>query len=135
MSVKIKNFIIPALLIAITIPFVLQTDLFPFLRFGMFAEPIQPQTEFETFEVSYVDRSNKEVIVSSKSFGIEKHFFPYLARNHYYRNESDLFLKKISDILPDTNIVEWRLKKIEYPNNNPQNKDTVLIRLNLNEKK
>lgn len=135
MSVKIKNIIIPTLLIAITIPFVLQTDLFPFLRFGMFAEPIKPQTELEAFEISYLDKTNKETIVSPESLGIEKHFFPYLARNHYYRNESDVFLKKISTILPDTNIVEWRLIKIEYQINNPQKSDTTLIRLKLNEKK
>jgi hypothetical protein len=127
MSGKIKNIVIPAMLIAITLPFIVLTDLFPFLRFGMFAEPIKPQTYIESFEISYIKPNQKEIIVQPESLGIEKHFFPYIARNHFYRNEAKSFLQKISTIKNDATISEWRLKKFQYQIDNPNKVDTIII--------
>src|SRR5436189_63115 len=114
---KLRNYVIITMLVCITIPFILLTDLFPFLRFGMFAEPVKTEIQKEYFEVSYLDDSNKEKKLDSKLIGIEPHFFYYLGRNYYYRKESGKFLKNIAQIFKkyDNNVSEWRLKKITIP--------------------
>src|SRR4051812_37152809 len=100
---KLRNYVIITMLVCITIPFILLTDLFPFLRFGMFAEPVNNEIQKEYFIVSYVDISKKEKVLDPRTIGIEPHFFFYLGRNYYYRKESDLFLKNVSHIFHNYN--------------------------------
>jgi len=127
---KLRNYVIITMLVCITIPFILLTDIFPFLRFGMFAEPVKTEIQKEYFEVSYLDASKKEKILDSKLIGIEPHFFYYLGRNYYYRKEPDKFLKNIAQIFKkyDNNVSEWQLKKITIPiNGNKNNADTTIV--------
>ncbi|MBX9850215.1 MAG: hypothetical protein K2X86_00480 [Cytophagaceae bacterium] len=124
---KIKNIVIICMLAGIIIPFILLTDIFPFLRLGMFAEPVKKETQKELFQVSYIDINNKETVLDSKSIGIEPHFFLYLARNHYYRNESEKFIVKISEISAQKNIKEWQIKKIIIPLEKGTRPDTTVV--------
>ncbi len=77
------------------IPFVLQTDLYPFLRYAMFAEPIRHEIQLEQFRILKVDGTKRSKL-DPMELGIHQSTFDYLARNHFYRNESQLFLTKIS---------------------------------------
>lgn len=127
MSSKIKNIIIAGMLFLVTLPFLLITDIFPFLRFGMFAEPVRTEKQMELFEVSYLDSSMNERTLNPEMVGIEPHFFLYIARNYYYRKETDKFLKNISRLSSDINASEWRMKKIILSKNKEQEADTTIV--------
>jgi hypothetical protein len=86
------------MLFLITLPFIMVTDLFPFMRFGMFAEPVKYQVQQEYFEIVVTDRNQKATPLDPLSVGIEKHFFEYIARNYYYRGEGKLLLEKIGSL-------------------------------------
>lgn len=98
MSFRIKKTLIFLMLFLITLPFIMVTDLFPFMRFGMFAEPVKYQVQQEYFEIVVTDRNQKATPLDPLSVGIEKHFFEYIARNYYYRGEGKLLLEKIGSL-------------------------------------
>ena len=90
-----KNIVTTILISGLLVPFILITDLFPFLRFGMFAEPIKKDIQTEKFILYSTDASGKKTIFNPKTIGINSNTFHYLCRNYYYRNESKLFADKL----------------------------------------
>lgn len=127
MSVNIKNTVITITLIAVTIPFILVTDIFPFLRFGMFAEPIKTNIQKEIFIITYKNNQGKEQLFDPKKAGIEKHFFYYLVRNYYYRNESPILIKNIEKIYPTKGIECWNIKRILISDSINIPSDTIVV--------
>jgi hypothetical protein len=94
MSKSLRNYIIVIFLLCCWIPFVLITDLFPFMRLGMFAEPIKEDFQTERFQVRVYEGGQMHVYDPSFD-GTDASVLHYLARNHYYRNQTDLFLQKL----------------------------------------
>lgn len=100
MSSRFKSILflfIPGL---ITLPFILVTDLFPFMRFGMFAEPIKHQVQQEEFRV-YLQKNDSTSILNPVEIGFEEHTYEYISRNYFYRGEGILYLEKISSLLKE----------------------------------
>jgi len=125
MENKLKYFIITSTLILIILPFVLLTDLFPFLRFGMFAEPVKVEAQKEKFIVSYLI-NNKETEFNPKEAGIGDNTFYYLARNYYYRKEANNFLEKTANSVT-IKTKEWRLKRIVFRDDKQLTADTSTV--------
>lgn len=95
MSRSVRNYIIVAFLLCCWIPFILITDLFPFMRMGMFAEPIKEDFQTERFEV-WVYTEGQAELYDPKRYGTDPSVLYYLARNHYYRQQNELFLQKLN---------------------------------------
>jgi hypothetical protein len=112
-------------LVVLWLPFVLLTDLFPLMRFGMFAEPIKTQKQTEYFMVS-LQHGNQEKIVSPNISGIPEQTFNYLARNCYYQDKAQILLHNISksNFIPSNSIL--LLKKITVQTNT-QRTDTLTV--------
>src|SRR4051812_30537754 len=88
----------------ILIPFILVTDIFPFLRFGMFAEPLKKDQKAEIFFATEQDSLGKEKVFDPEQYELQEETFQYLMRNYYYRGDASLFLDKLSkSIKADTN--------------------------------
>ncbi|GAL83047.1 hypothetical protein MYP_273 [Sporocytophaga myxococcoides] len=126
MKIKLKNIIISGFIAALILPFILITDLFPFARFGMFAEPVSSADTLKIFEAEFY-QNHQWHNLNAKQFNMASGSFMYLARNYYYRNQSQEFLNKLSQAIPDTSIYAWRLKFIQISGNNPQQADTIII--------
>lgn len=94
------------------IPFIFITDFFPFMRMGMFAEPVRYSAQQESFLVLKETSPNKKKPVDSQSFGIAPHNFQYLCRNHHYRHEDSLLLRKVHYSLGNNNANKLHLCKI-----------------------
>ncbi|HVD98127.1 MAG TPA: hypothetical protein VNB90_07965 [Cytophagaceae bacterium] len=77
------------------VPFVLITDIFPFMRFGMFAEPITRSVQTEKFVIYQLDATGNKNLLHPERIGINPNTFYYLCRNYFYRNEAELFSKKL----------------------------------------
>ncbi len=95
MNFNKKNIVTIIILGGLLIPFILITDIFPFLRFGMFAEPIQQERQTEKFLIYQTDSFNHTRIFTPSSIGINPNTFYYLCRNYLYRNENELFAQKL----------------------------------------
>ena len=114
MQDKLKNTVTISVTILALIPFVLLTDLFPFFRFGMFAEPVKSSIQTELFQVITVNDDGKEEVFNPQRMGINSADFNYLCRNYYYRREGEIFLKKISEAYNRKDLKEWIIQRTLY---------------------
>jgi hypothetical protein len=114
---KLKNAVTVSITILVLIPFVLLTDLFPFFRFGMFAEPVRSSIQTELFRIITINEQGKEEVFNPDKLGINSADFNYLCRNYYYRNEGETFLKNISAIYYRKDLKEWMIQRISSQNN------------------
>ncbi len=112
-----KNIMTTIMLTGLLVPFILITDIFPFLRFGMFAEPIKKDIQTERFIIYATNSLGEKTLFNPQKIGVSPNTFHYLCRNYYYRNESKLFADKLFLSTSDS------LNKIE------------LLRIVINEKK
>ncbi len=112
----VKKVIICGMLLCLWIPFILITDIYPFFRFGMFAEPVKQAVQLEQFAIRYEDTQGSLHLVSPLQLGIGS--LPYLMRNYYYRNESAELLKHLHTIYTAKQpkaISQWQLLRITSP--------------------
>ena len=95
-----KRFVVVATLAGLILPFILQTQLYPFFRFGMFAEEIETPIQLEHFHL-VVTSSVKRIVLDPSLAGLTQGNLNYLLRNYVYRNESQIFLEKFSPNIRD----------------------------------
>ena len=135
MKPTLKYKIIVIALLSVTLPFILVTDIFPLMRFGMFAEPVKRAVQTESFILTYLTSEGKEKIFHPEKIGIESHFFFYLTRNYYYRGEAEQLFEKVGKApgLDNINIKEWRLKKITTNIDSLVQTDTIIVAKKLHE--
>lgn len=90
MKVSTKKRLILIFFLLTWLPFLLLTDLYPFLRFGMFAEPIRGKETQEVF-VLYTEKNNRLEKYDTYFWGIDEGVFNYLARKYYYQKRLGFF--------------------------------------------
>jgi hypothetical protein len=107
------------------LPFVLMTDLFPFMRFGMFAEPVKTVRQTEYFIIT-LERDNTEKVIDPNTSGIPEQTLNYLARNSYYQQRADILLRTVaqSEKIEAKDIIRLQVITIQKPNSQI---DTTLI--------
>lgn len=84
-----QNLALIFLIVWFGVPFVLQQDLWPALRMGMFAESTPMVTEHWT-----VTANGK--LIESECLGFSKSNFQFLCRNAYYKGQAAALLKDLS---------------------------------------
>jgi hypothetical protein len=67
------------------------TDLFPFMRFGMFAETIRNTPQRETFSIHVILPNGSNHSLSERQIGLDDSHLNYLARTYFYANDLDYF--------------------------------------------
>ena len=110
-NIRFKNAVLVIFTTLFLLPFIFLTDFYPFLRFGMFAEPVKPMAQSEKFRVVYLLKNGRLKVWDFKNSGIQT-ASGYLMRNYYYRKEPEVFLKKMNLMANNKNIKEWRLLKL-----------------------
>lgn len=112
-------------LLLLWLPFVLMTDLFPFMRFGMFAEPVKTTRQTEFFIIT-LKRGNNEKVIDPITSGIPVQTLNYLARNSYYQQRADELLSTVAQSEKIEAKDTLRLQVITIQNTEKQ-ADTTLI--------
>ncbi|PKQ68917.1 hypothetical protein [Raineya orbicola] len=111
-------------LLLVWLPFLLLTDIFPFLRFGMFAEPVHSVRQ-EFFEI-YTLENGKLRKFNTYLWGIDEGVFHYLVRKYYYQNRMNEFWEKIClthrKLYPDNLPQTWQLYQITLLNGTKEKK-------------
>ena len=102
MNIKAKKVVWTIIGIGFVVPFILQTTLYPFFRFGMFAEPVRYAIQEEQFLLLRISPAGKAEPYMPEKIGIGKSKLDYLLRNYYYRNEIQQMLDQLAAKLPDT---------------------------------
>ncbi len=109
-----KRTVIFLMLLGVTVPFVLLTDVYPFFRFGMFAEPVQRAVQTERFVVRYLDVAGRPHAVAPADVGLGE--LVYLLRNYHYRGETERLLQRLHGLHPRrAEAAEWQLLRITTP--------------------
>lgn len=91
MTANIRHIVIFFFLLMSFIPFLLMTDLFPFMRFGMFAETVQSIPQQEKFTVSILLADGSSQSLGERQIGLDDSHLNYLARIYYYSDQLDFF--------------------------------------------
>jgi hypothetical protein len=111
---KFKNLIISGLGFFLIFPFILVSDIYPFFRFGMFAEPIHQTVQTERFVICYYDLESKLKILPFETTGFEESHLLYILRSYYYRGNLEQFFSQIHQISKKSlQINRWALLRIE----------------------
>ncbi len=105
----------------IIIPFIFLTDLYPFHRFGMFAEPIKHQAQYEKFYIFYkIDTfSNGKndtnfVKLNPQDIPLNANAFEMQVRKHHYQKKHVDFINVFDEIikkkekLKDNEKLKWK---------------------------
>ena len=92
---KTRNTVIIISLVILFTPFIFISNLFPFMRFGMYAETVAKDKGVEVFELR-----NKETnqITTIEELPIPESILNDLLRNYYYKREIASCLKNIYSI-------------------------------------
>jgi len=67
------------------------TDLFPFMRFGMFAETVQSTPQKEIFSLQILLPDGRRQLLSERQIGLDESHLNYLARTYFYQQQLDFF--------------------------------------------
>jgi hypothetical protein len=91
MTANIRHIVIFFFLMMSFIPFLLMSDLFPFMRFGMFAETVQSIPQQEKFTVVISSRDGIIQSLADRQIGLDDSHLNYLCRIYYYNHQLDFF--------------------------------------------
>lgn len=79
------------------IPFLLMTDLFPFMRFAMFAETVQNIPQQELFSIHIQTAENPSQSLAERQIGLDDSHLNYLARTYFYNHQVSFFLNHLKN--------------------------------------
>lgn len=119
---KYPNYVILLFFLLMLIPFVLIKDVYPFYRFGMFAEPL-PNNEVENFLITYQNEQGDTVVFCGMDFEIAESKIATWMRNYFYRGEASLLLQRLKTLRAGKTS-SWKLYRIKT---NLQRSDTTLV--------
>jgi len=86
------RYIVPFFFLVMSfLPFILMTDLFPFMRFGMFAETVQSTPQKEIFSLQILLPDGRRQLLSERQIGLDESHLNYLARTYFYQQQLDFF--------------------------------------------
>jgi hypothetical protein len=108
MSIQTRNIIIIFFLSMSFIPFMLISDLFPFMRFGMFAETIHTNAQTEIFQISVQKENGNVEPLSKRQRAMDESHLNYLVRKYYYDSNITFLtnqLKKSGLVQPNEQLV------------------------------
>ncbi len=74
--------------ILLCLPFIFMQDIFPFFRFGMFAEPVRYESQYEHFVVFFAKKGEKRQFFEPESILLSRSHWDLLWRNAYYQNQA-----------------------------------------------
>jgi len=110
-----KQYAVGILCIVLALPFVLQRSFYPFMRFGMFAEPVTDSIQTEQFFVQVGQRSRPTTFTrfNPAEIGIYPATFDYWLRNYYYRQQGPLLLQQLQASTGTAGV--WQLVRVVPP--------------------
>ncbi len=115
-------------LVAVLIPFVLISDLFPLLRMGMFAEPVRSDQQIELYRLRHQRGGDAAEWLDIEGIAkLPEHHFDYLARTRVAENKTQELLLGSSEALRLDRLGQLELWRIRIPRGAESAADTSLV--------
>ncbi|WP_338762198.1 hypothetical protein WAF17_17100 [Bernardetia sp. ABR2-2B] len=90
------------LCLGIIFPFIFLKDIYPFHRFGMFAEPIKHQTQYEKFHLFYKNEADSNFTeLRPQNIPLNANTFEMQLRKHHYQAKHADFITVFDEIIKD----------------------------------
>ncbi len=93
-----KKIILILVLVGIILPFIFLKDVYPFHRFGMFAEPVKHKAQYEKFYIFY-KMNNQYKELRPTSIPLNANAFEMQVRKHHYQNKHADFITVFDGII------------------------------------
>lgn len=109
------------------VPFVFITDLYPFFRYGMFAEPIKAQQTTEMLQLWCKPAHQPLQPFRSQEIGLTENHFGYVLRHYFYSQKIEQLFRQIHEIKAkkQTPTIEfWQLRKLQIT---PKHTDSLVV--------
>lgn len=94
--------------ILLSLPFVFLKTIYPFFRFGMFAEPVKTTVQTESFVVYYQTSTGEKRAFDGTQIGLSKTVYANMMRNYYYKNKVTDLLEKTATVIENKSI-SWEM--------------------------
>lgn len=110
------------------VPFVFMTDLYPFFRFGMFAEPIKPSQTTEMLQLWWKNAEGKSQLFQSERIGLTENHFGYILRHYFYTDRIEQLFSQIQQSMlkkAKEKPLLWQLKRLRV---SAKHTDTTILR-------
>lgn len=108
----LHHVVLGVLFVGLFAPFILIKTIYPFYRFGMFAEPVKTQTQKEVFEIFYWTQDSIKHSLKAKDIKMSEALLRSIVREYYYKNQKDIFLNEIGKIYNQhhkENAIRWEI--------------------------
>lgn len=114
------------------LPFIFLKDIYPFHRFGMFAEPVKYQTQEEKFYIFY--KIDKEfVALKPQTIPINANAFEMQLRKHHYQKKHTDFIAVFDRLLrekanlPQEKKIKWKWYHVIQKQNSKNEFDSLCV--------
>lgn len=96
-----KNlFLFIFVLAGILFPFIFLKDVYPFHRFGMFAEPLNYQAQYEKFYIFYKKETDTTFIeIKPQNIPLNANAFEMQLRKHHYQKKHTDFIAVFDELI------------------------------------
>jgi hypothetical protein len=130
-----KNIVLIVLLfivMGIILPFIFLKDIYPFHRFGMFAEPVKHQTQYEKFYIFY-NLDNQFIELEPHHIPLNANAFEMQLRKHHYQKKHADFIRIFDEIikkqlnLRDTKKLNWKWYHVIQKQDSSNELDSICI--------
>ncbi|MGD1842178.1 MAG: hypothetical protein ACFB0B_14970 [Thermonemataceae bacterium] len=110
-----KKIIIGIICLAIWLPFIATTHFYPFLRFGMYAEPVRKELEY--FRITFKEKAKgPEQAFDVRILGFDERMMNYLIRDYYYQDKMSAFERKLQESCKsadwEQSVASWQIWQI-----------------------
>ncbi len=109
------------------VPFVLMTDMYPFMRYGMFAERVKTSQTTEMLQLWCTYRGLPACPFEPETIGLTNNHFGYVLRHYFYTNHIKQLFSQIHTLTLKKQtkpVVFWQLKRFT---SSPTQTDTHII--------
>ena len=98
-----KKYLFYFIFVGTILPFIFLKDVYPFHRFGMFAEPIKSKTQDEKFYVFYKinnEKNNNDFVeLKPQNIPLNANAFQMQLRKHHYQREHTNFITVFDKVI------------------------------------
>jgi hypothetical protein len=110
MNAALKKYIIVFVIGSMLIPFIFIKDIYPFFRFGMYAESYKTtKTAQEKFEI-YTYTPDTMQLFYSPNIGINVSVFEYMKRKYHYLGKGEWLLSQLDSLsAPHQSSLQWKM--------------------------
>lgn len=126
-SIRLNTILV---VLGVILPFIFLKDVYPFHRFGMFAESVKYEAQSERFYILYKkDNDNKLTLLEAQNIPLNANAFHMQIRKYHYQDRHSDFIRVFDEIIKNKSKTNQKIEwKWYHVRENSQNEiDSVCV--------